>query len=375
MSDPTLPVPEVEPTPSRRKISRKWIVAIAVVVVLALGLGGAAYGVHAKGDAKAREYAKALNAWNDERNDLLGAPAEANDGLWDFDDATTKKSLAKQKSACERVLTLRKSAAKNARAVPAAPDSFFKLLSSAERQAIKDSVARKKAVKAYAEAADKVLVQLHEDCVWNIRTNSVKEGDSGAKKIFDQAEDLLLKPGRSAGNYYCPSSSKESCLPASAAGRTRFAELILKALKVDKAYVMKTFFAPGSCDSTSYGDLCAAMKANLASYYANIGDYGAIFKTIDPSNTKLRQEFDRMVKGNKAADKAFKTALFKARPSFKSDVQVSEYPFWQEAYFDASAGEAIAKLDKLRKAVLFGSSDTDPDSMQALGEFSEVRLR
>src|SRR5688572_21455381 len=108
MSDPTLPPAEPEPVVApRRKISRKWIVSIAVVVVLALGLGAAAYGVHAKGDAKAREHAKALDAWNDQKNDLLGAPAEANRGLWDFGNPTTKKSLAKQKVACKRVLTLR----------------------------------------------------------------------------------------------------------------------------------------------------------------------------------------------------------------------------------------------------------------------------
>jgi hypothetical protein len=364
MSDPTLPVPQPEPA-QRRKLSRKWIVSIAAVVVLALGLGGAAYGVHAKGDAKAREYSKALDAWNDQKNDLLGAPAEANRELWDFDDATTKKSLATQKVACERVLTLRKSAAGNAAAVPKAPDSFVKLLSSDERKAIKDSVAREKAVTAYAKAADKVLVQLHKDCVWNIRSNSVKEGDSGSKKIFAEAEKLLLKPGHSAGNYYCPSSSKVACLPASSAGRTKFAELILKALKVDKAYVMKRFFAPGSCDSTSYGDLCAAMKATLASYYSNLGDYGAVFKTIDASNIKLKQEFEQMKKGNKAADQAFKKALFKARPDFKSDLRVSKYPFWQEAYFDASAGNAIGDLDKLRTAVLNVSGNAD--SMDALG--------
>jgi hypothetical protein len=374
MSDPTLPVPPLEPAaPRRRKFSRKWIVFIVVVVVLALGLGGAAYGVHAKGDAKAREYSKALDAWNDQKNDLLGAPAEANRGLWDFDDATTKKSLAKQKVDCERVLTLRKSAAKNAAAVPEAPDSFFKLLSSNERKAIKESVAREKAVKAYAKAADQVLVQLHRDCVWNIRLNSEKKGDSGAEKIFDQAENLLLKPGQSAGNYYCPSSSKGSCLPASLADRTKFAELTLKALKVDKAYVMKKYFTAGSCDSTSYGDLCAAMKATLASYYANLGDFGAIFKTIDPSNTKLKQEYEQMKKGNKAADKAFKKALFRAHPDFKSDFRVSKNPFWQEAYFDASSEKSIRDLDKLRKAVLLRSANTD--SMEALGELSDVHLR
>jgi hypothetical protein len=373
MSDPTLPVPGLEPAAPRRRRSRKWIVIIAVVVVLALGLGGAAYGVQAKGDAKAREYSKALDAWNDQKNDLLGAPAEANSGLWDYDDATTKKSLAKQKVACDRVLTLRKSTARNAEAVPTEPDNFFKLLSSDERTAIKESVAREKAVKAYAKAADKVLVQMRRDCVWNIRTNSVKEGDSGAKKIFAKAKKLLLKPGHSAGNYYCPSSSKVSCLPASSADRTKFAELNLKALKVDKAYVMKRFFTPGSCDSTSYAELCAALKVDLASWYGNIGDYNAVFKTIDPSNVRLKQEFEQMKKGNKVADKAFKKALFKARPKFKSDFRVSKYPFWRDAFFSASAVDAIGKLDKLRKAVLLGPGNTD--SMEALGELSDVHVR
>src|SRR5690349_14372053 len=125
MSDPTLPVPELEPTPPRRrKIGRVWIIAVAVVVFLALAVGGAAYGVKAKGDAKAKDYAKALDAWNDQRNDLLGAPAEANRDLWDFDDATTKKSLATQREACDRVLKIRRSAAKNAAAVPTEPDTF-----------------------------------------------------------------------------------------------------------------------------------------------------------------------------------------------------------------------------------------------------------
>lgn len=374
MSDPILPIPESEPAaPRRRKLSRKWIVTIVAVVVVAVGLGGAAYGVQVKGDAKASEYAKALDAWNDQKNDLLGAPAEANSGLWDFNDATTKKSVAKQNVACERVLKLRKSTAKNAAAVPKADDSFFKLLSSDQRDAIKESAAREKAVKAYATAADKVLVQLHKDCAWNIRSNSAKEGDSGAKKIFDKAEKLLLQPGQSAGIYYCPSSAKAACLPVTTADRTKYAELTLKGLKVDKAYVMKRFFAPGSCDATSYGDLCDEMKATLSSYYANIGDYNALFKTIDPSSSKLRQEFDRMVKNNKSADKAFKKALFKAYPEFKSDFRVSKYPFWQEAYFSASAVKSIRSLEKLRKTVLLGAGNTD--SVQALGELSDVQLR
>jgi hypothetical protein len=361
MTDQTLPVPEPEPAAPRRKLlTRKRVTIVAVVAFVALSLGGAAYGIQVKGNQKADEYATALDAWNDQRNELLGAPGYANGELWDFDDPTTKESLAKQKVACDQVQTLRKSAAKNAAAVPTAPDSFFKLLSSDERQAIKDSKARVKAVKAYAKGADKVLVQMRKDCVWNIKSNSEKEGDSGSKKIFDKADGLLLKPGHTAGNYYCPSSFKAPCLPASLAGRTEYAKLILKGLKVDKAYRMKTYFAPGSCDSTSYAELCAALQTDMASYYSNIGDYSAVFKTIDPSNAKLKQEFEDMKKGNKAADKAFKTALFKAHPDFKNDFRVAKYPFWQEAYFSASAVESIADLDKLRKAVLHlpGGGDT-----------------
>jgi hypothetical protein len=373
MSDPTLPVSQPEPEARRRKLSRKWMVSIAVVVVLALGIGGAAYGVHAKGDAKAKEYAKALDAWNDQKNDLVGAPSEANSGLWDFDDATTKKSLAGQKVACKRVLSVRKSTAKNAAAVPKAPDSFVKVLSSDERTAIKESVAREKAVKAYAKAADKVLVQLRRDCVWNIRVNSVKEGDSGSKKILAQAEKLLLKPGATAGNYYCPSSSKGSCLPASVAGRNQFASLILKAIKADKAYVMKKFFTPGQCESTSYGDLCAAMKKTLSSYFGNFGDYSAALASIAPSNTQIARKIAALKAGNKAADKRFKEALFKAYPDFKSDFRLAKNPFWQEAYFDASAGNSIQNLDKLRAVLLEMSGNRD--SVNALGELSDTGLR
>lgn len=373
MSDPTLPVPELEPTPRRRKIGRKWIVALAVVVVLALGLGGTAYWVHTEGDAKAAEYEKALDAWDDQRNDLLDAPTQANADLWDFEDPTTKKSLAKQKVSCDRVLTLRKSASKNAAAVPEAPDSFFKLLSSAERTAIKESVVRKKAVKAYAKAADKVLVQLHNDCAWNIKVNATKDSDSGAEKIFDKAKGLLLKPGHSSGSYYCPSTSKVSCFPGSVQDRTKYVELVLKAVRVDKAYRTKRYFGGSSCDRTSYAELCSTLKANLASYYANIGDYGDVIKSVAPSDSKLRKEYDQMVKGNKAVDKAFKKALLKAHPDLESDYRVTKYPFWQEAYFSASADRAIADLEKLKKAVLFGSPDTV--ELEALGELSDVRLR
>lgn len=373
MSDPTLPAPGPEPQAPRRKLGRKWIVLIALVIVLALGLGGAAYGVKAEGDSRAREHAEALDGWNDQKNELLGVPSEANRGVWDFNDSSTKKSLTKQKAACKRVQALRRSAAENAAAVPTEPDNFFKLLSSDERDAIKESAAREKAVKTYTEAADKVLVQLRRDCVWNIRSNSMKAGDSGAKKIFAEANSLLLKPGRSAGNYYCPSSSEASCLPASVADRTKLAELILKGLKVDKAYVMKKFFGAGTCDVTSYGELCSDMKKTLASYYGNIGNYSSVFKTIDASNSKLRQEFEQMEKGNKEADKAFKKALFKAHPKFKSDARLSQNPFWQEAYFSASADKAIASLTKLTRAVRDGSPNAD--TMQALGKLSHVRLR
>jgi len=368
MSDPTLPVPEPDPTPRRRKVGRKWIIALAVVVFLALGLGGAAYGVKAKGDAKAEDYAKALDAWSDQRNDLLEAPGEANSGLWDFNDASTKKSLVKQKVACARVMTLRESAAKNAAAVPEAPDSFFKLLSSDERQAIKDSVERKKAVKAYARAADKVLLQLRKDCAWNIKVNSTKDDAPGAKKLYKQAKDMLLKPGQTAGNYYCPSTANGPCLPATVQERTKYVELILKGLRVSKAYYSKRYFAGGSCEKTSYAELCAALKTNLSSYDANVGDYGDVIKSVAPSSSKLRKEYDKMVKGNKAVDKSFKKTLLKARPNLKSDYRVAKYPFWQEAYFSATAVESIQKLDKLRKAVLSGTVSTGSGSMEALGQ-------
>ena len=368
MSDSTLPVPEPEPTRRRRRIGRRSIIALAIVLVLALGLGGAAYGVKAKGDAKAEDYAKALDSWNEQRNDLVGAPAEANSALWDFNDATTKKSLVQQKRACARVLTLRESAAKNAAAVPEAPDSFFKILSSDERQAIKDSVKRKKAVKAYARAADKVLLQLRKDCVWNIRVNATADDAPGAKKIFKQAKGMLLKPGQSTGRYYCPSSAKGPCLPATVQERTAYVELILKGLRVSKAYYSKRYFAGGSCEKTSYAELCAALKTNLSSYYANIGDYGDVVKSVAPSSSKLRKEYDKMVKDNKAVDKSFKKTLLKARPNLKSDYRVVKYPFWQEAYFSAMAVESIEKLTKLREAVLSGSGSTGSDSVEALGQ-------
>lgn len=379
MSDPILPAPEAEPTaPRRRKIGKKWVISIVAVVVLALVLGGAAYGVRAKGDSKAKEYAKALDAWSAKRDDLLSATSKANTGLWDFGDATKKKSLANQKVACDAVLAARKSVAKDVAAVPAAPDSFFKLLSSDERQAIKDSKARNKAVKVYAEAADEELVQMHRDCVWNIRVNSVKDGDSGSKKIYAQAENLLLKPGATAGNYYCPSSAKASCLPASVAGRTQFASLILKAIKLDKSYVIKRFFNRGTCGRTSYGDLCTAMRKTVSSYYGNFGDYSAVLTSIAPSNAKLKAKFEALKDGNKAADKKFKKALFKAHPDFKSDYRMSKNAFWQEAFFAASANKAVDHLDKLSKPVLKGSGlngSGGGGSLDALGELAQTRLR
>ncbi len=368
MSDPTPPAPQPEPEAKRRRLSKKWVVGIVAGVVTALVLGGAAYGVKAKGDSRAEEHAKALNAWNDQKNDLLGAPSEANRVLWElYDDSTTKESLAKQKAACDDVVTLQKKAAKNAAAVPKESDSFFKLLSSAERDAIKDSKARVKAVKAYEKAASAVLEQLHRDCSWNIRTNSVKEGDSGAKKIFDEADSLMLKAGHSEGSYYCP-SGKIDCIPVTAAKRERYAKLILKAVKVDKDYTTKKFFVPGQCDITSYAKLCDALQKNLESYYGSIEDYSDIFKAVAPSDSKLKSEYDDMKKDNKSADKAFKAELLKAHPTFK-DTQVSEYPFWQEAYFDATAREAIAKLDKLRDAVLdlaVGSDSVDAQGPHSL---------
>ncbi len=102
MSDSPLPFPALEPTPRRRKIGRRWIVAVAVVVFLALGLGGAAYGVKAKGDAKAEEYAKALNAWGDKRDDLLGAPGRPTASCGTSATPRPKKSLAEQKKSLAR---------------------------------------------------------------------------------------------------------------------------------------------------------------------------------------------------------------------------------------------------------------------------------
>ena len=348
MTDPILPTPVPEPTPRRRKVNRKKWVGIAAVVVLLLGGAG---GTYAKGEADAKEYSKDLDAWNDQRNDLLGAPSEANRLLWDFEDSTTKKSLARQKEACEDVETLRKSAAKNAEAFPAASDTFFKLLSSADREAIKDSAAREKAVNAYAKAADKVLVQLHKDCVWNIRANSADRGESGSKKVYDEADKLLIKKGQSDGAYYCPSSSEDDCLPAPAK-LTRYAELLLKAAKLDKAHFLKKYFEPGLCEATSYGELCGALKKNIASFYGSSVDYSKILKTLDPTSFRVEQEYDEMKKTDRKANKAFRVALFKARPELKSNFRVSESVFWREAFFDAVATASIQDLDKLRTAVL-----------------------
>lgn len=348
MSDPILPTPAPEPAPRRRKISRKTWVGVAVASVLVLGGVGGAY---AKGESDAKEYAKALDAWNDQKNDMLGAPSEANRLLWDFEDPTSKKSLALQKEACEDVETLRKSAAKNAEAFPAASDTLFKLLSSADRRAIKDSAAREKAVNAYAKAADTVMVQLHKDCVWNIRANSADRGDSGSKKVYDEAETLVIKKGQSDGAYYCPSSSDEDCLPHPAK-LTRYAELLLKAAKLDKSYFLKQYFKPGLCEATSYGQLCGALKKNIASFYGTSAEYSKILKTLDPTSVRVEQEFDEMKKKDRKANKAFRAALFKARPELKSSPRVSESVFWREAFFDAVATASIEDLDKLRTAVL-----------------------
>ncbi|MEO6606267.1 MAG: hypothetical protein ABIN55_11680 [Aeromicrobium sp.] len=358
MTDPTLPVPQPEmpaepPTRKRRfRPGKKLTIAIIVGLVLALLLGGAAYGINAKGDAEAEKYAKAIDDWNDEKNELLGVTGSANSGLWEFDqDPSKKKSLATQKVACDAVLTARKEAAKNAASLPEAPDSFFKLLSSAEREAIKTSKARVKAVKAYAKAADEVLVQMRKDCRWNLKANAAKEGDSGAKKIFDKAEKLMLKSGQSEGGYFCP-NGKGDCIPATAAKRAKFAELTIKGIKVDKAYILKKFFGPGSCEATSYAELCDDLKKNLASYYGSLSSYGALFKTIGPTSSEAEEEFARMQKSNKSADKSFKKALMKAHPDFKDDFRISKYPFWREAYFSASTVDAISSLDKLKEAIL-----------------------
>ncbi|MEV7395919.1 hypothetical protein [Aeromicrobium sp. NPDC092404] len=380
MSDPTPSVPELESAPrKRRRIGRRWIIVAAVVAVLALVLGGAAYAVKAKGDAKAEDYAQALDAWNDQRNDLLGAPSKANRDLWSFDeDPTTKKSLKKQKAACEAVLDLRTAAAKDAAAVPEEPDNFFTLLSSDERKAVKYSATHKKAVRAFAKEADEVLVQLRKDCTWNIKVNSTKDDAAGAKKIFDKAKGMLLKPGQTNGNYYCPSTSKVSCLPASVGERTAYVETILNGLKVEKAYFTDRFFAAGACDRTSYGKLCAELKRTLSSYYANLGDYGDVIKSIAPTDSKLRKEFDQMVKDNKAVNKAFKKAMLKAHPRLKYDSRLTEFPFWQDAYFSAMADDAIRKLNNLRGAVVSGSGRSavsDSESVETLRQHADVRLR
>lgn len=367
MTDPATPA--TEPEAKRRRLSKTWRIGIVAGVASLLVLGGAAYGVKAKGDSQADDYAKALDAWNDQRNDLLGAPSEANRVLWAIDeDATTKKSLVTQREACDDVVTIQKSVAKNAAAVPKEPGSFFKLLSSDERKAIKDSAARVKAVKAYAKAADTVLEQLHKDCTWNIRANSADGGESGSKKVYDEAEKLLLKPGHSSGSYYCPSSSDGSCLPGSRAEQTHYAELLLKAIKLDKEFFMKEYFTPGSCESTSYGALCKDLKANLASYYGTSEDYSAIIKTIDPTSSKVEDEFKKMEKLDKVSNKEFKAALLKAHPELKADSRVADNVFWREAFFNASAEAAIKKLDKLRQAVLDVANDSD--SVDVLGQVS-----
>lgn len=353
MSDPILPTPAPEPAPRRRKVGRTWTKWIIGGVLVALVLGGGAYGANLKGNSNAEKYDTAMRAWNDQKNDLVGAPAAANSELWDFEDATLKKSLKKQKRACSEVSTYRKSAAKNAAALPTKSNSIFRFFSPAERKAIKSSKAREKAVEAYANAADKVLVQMHRDCAWNIKVNSAKEGDSGAKKIVKQAESLMLKAGHSEGSYYCPSSYEFDCWPATAAKRVQYAELLIKAINVERKYVMKRYFSPGTCDSTSYGDLCVPLKKGIASFYGSLESIGSVFGDIDPTNAKLQAEVKRMLKSSKSADKSFKKALFKAHPDFKDNYMfMEESTFWREAFFDAATVEAITDIDKRRKKVL-----------------------
>lgn len=370
MTEPAGPAPE--PEVKQRRLSRGWVIGIVAGVVSTLVLGGAAYGVKAKGDSQAETHAKALEKWAGQQQDMLRAPAEANRVLWDlYEDPTTKESLARQKKACEKVVHLQADVAEHASAVPRESDNFFKLLSSDERDAIKRSKARVKAVKAYAKAADEVLEQRHRDCVWNIKVNSVKEGDSGAKKIFDEAEKLKLKAGHSEGNYYCP-SGKVDCIPVTAAKREKYAELVLEAIKVDKAYVMKEFFVAGQCDSTSYAELCVALKDNLSSFYGSLEDYSEIFAAVVPTNAKIKSELDAMKKSGKKADKAFGVAMFKAHPDFKADARLADDPFWQEAYFSATAKKAISELSELRDAVR-GLSSAGADSVDALGPIASRR--
>ncbi|WP_332644612.1 hypothetical protein [Aeromicrobium sp.] len=351
MTDPILPTPAPEPTPRRRRrLNRKWII---VGVLVTLVLGGGAYGANAKGNSNAEKYDNAVDAWNDQKNDLVGAPAAANSELWDFEDATLKKSLKKQKRACSDIRNYRKSAAKNAAALPTKSNSVFKYFSPAERKAIKSSKAREKAVKAYARAADKVLVQMHRDCAWNIKVNSAKEGDSGANKLVKRAEGLRLKVGQT--EYYCPSSYEYDCLPTTAAKRAQYAELLIKAINVERKYVMKRYFSPGSCDSTSYGDLCVQLRKGFASFYGSLESIGSVFGDIDPTNAKLQTEVQRMLKSSKSADKAFKKALFKAHPDFKDNYMFMESAFWKEAFFDAATVEAITDINKLKKKLLDAS--------------------
>lgn len=352
MTDPITPAPPPEFAPRRRRLNRKWII---VGVLVALVLGGGAYGANAKGNSNAEKYDKAMHAWNDQKNDLVGAPAAANSELWDFEDATLKRSLKKQKRACSEVLNYRKAAAKNAAALPTKSGSFFKVFSSAERKAIKSSKEREKAVKAYARAADKVLVQMHRDCAWNIKVNSAKEGDSGANKIVQQAEGLRLKVGQTEGNYYCPASYEYDCLPTTAAKRSQYAKLLIKAINVERKYVMKRYFSPGTCDFTSYGDLCIPLRKGFASFYGSLESIGSVFGGIDPTNAKLQTEVDRMLKSSKSADKAFKKALFKAHPDFKDNHRIMQSAFWQEAYFDAATVVAITDINKLKKKLLDAS--------------------
>ncbi len=350
MTEPTLPAPQPDSVATRRRLSRTWLIAIAGSGLLVLVLGGAAYGLHANGDAKAKNYAKAVAAWHDQRSDLLGAPSEANRGLWELtDDPTTKKSIASQKTACEGVETLRASAAKSGAAVPKVDKGAFDFLSSAKREAVKDSAGRTKAVKAYTDAANKVLVQMHKDCLWNIDFNSRQASKSDTYR--DQAEKLNLKHGQSEGAFYCPSGGKVDCLPATAAKRAKYAELTLKANRLDETNFLKSF-ASGGCSSTSYAALCKDLKANGMAFLSNEKRWAKFVKVADPTSIRVNQESARRTKSNKAADKAYKVAVFKAHPGFKDDDRLTSNPLWNEVFFDDAAVAANDGLKKLRDAVL-----------------------
>lgn len=344
MTEPTTPTPSGSaPAPASGPLGRAWI-ALIIALVLVLGLGGAAYGVHHAGNSKADDYAKALSAWDGEKDKLVSAPTTATSGLWDFGKSSEDKSVAKQKVACARVDKLRKSVAKDANALPTTGGGLFKVLSSSYRKAAKNSAAREKAARAYAKAADSMLAQLHKDCLWNIRYNS---SDSGSKKYWDQAEKLVLKNGHSEGGITC--SDKRDCVPATSANRVKYADLRLKANKIDETYYLK-LVGDGACAATSYGKVCEAMKADWVTYYDNEAHYNTLVKHSNSSDPGIAKEITRLEKSNAAATKKFKAALDSLHPEFKTDKRLSKSPFWTEAYFDASTKKAIVGLTKLSKA-------------------------